>query len=60
MSETMFAAGLGLVIPVLAIPVCRKLWKCGLSKARGRASPDGGGLLKVGFALQLSCLLVAW
>lgn len=56
----MVAAGLGLVIPVLALAVFKELWKFGLSKARGRANPDGAGVLTMGFALQLSCLLVAW
>lgn len=55
----MYAAALGLVIPVLATSVCRKLWKHGLRKARGRTSPEGG-LLNVGFALQASVLVVAW
>lgn len=57
----MGAAALGIVIPVLATSICRKLWKQGLSAARGRrSSQDGGGLLTPSFVLKVSALLGAW
>ncbi|CAN0141504.1 unnamed protein product [Ectocarpus sp. 6 AP-2014] len=53
---TMYAAGLGLIIPVVGISVCRKLWSHGLRAARGRAAPDGKGLLNVWFIGQVLVL----
>jgi len=58
--DTMYAAGLGLIIPIVGTSVCRKLWKHGLRKARGRRSPDGEGLLNVTFAVQVLVLSASW
>lgn len=60
MSDTVYAAALGLVIPVLGVSVFSKLWKHGRAALRGqkiREPEDGLGL---GFVVRLSLLLAAW
>lgn len=59
MSDAVYAAALGLVIPLLGISVCRKLWRQGHAALRGRKNRDGS-LLSIGFAVQVSLLLCFW
>ena len=56
----MYAAGLGLVIPLVGASVCRKLWKHSLRRARGRSCPQGQGLLNVTFGVQVLVLSASW
>lgn len=52
----MYAAGLGLLIPLVGLSVCRKLWTHGIRFARGRRSSDGKGLLSLTFGVQVVVL----
>lgn len=58
-SDTVYAAGLGLVIPLVGASVCRKLWKHSLRHARGRSS-HGQGLVNITFVVQVLVLSASW
>lgn len=58
--DTVYAAGLGLVIPLVGASVCRKLWKHSLRRARGRSCPQGQGLLNITFGVQVLVLSASW
>lgn len=58
MSDTLVAAALGLVIPVLVTSVCGRLWRYGLVMSRGRRRPNDR-LLTIGFAVEIAVLAAA-
>lgn len=61
MSDTFYAAALGLVIPVLGISVCSRLLKHGRAALRGRKIKNRkDGLYTIGFAVRVGVLVAAW
>ena len=58
--DTVYAAGLGLIIPLVGASVCKKLWKHSLRQARGRKCPEGQGLVNVTFVVQVLVLSASW